>query len=126
MSLGRLTVMLLRDVEKPDDAIHLDKSPVSIELDPSSELTGAFYYLPSAAHPPPWVGQINPVLSPPIQSVVLDISEHLLDGRIDPDDFGDSGRLWRDATKANRIQLEGRSQGRLTLLTNLDMGAVVH
>jgi hypothetical protein len=59
-------------------------------------------------------------------SVVLDISEHLLDRWIYPDDFGDSGRLRRYATKANRIQLERRSQGRLALLSNLGMGALVH
>ena len=59
-------------------------------------------------------------------SVVLDISEHLLDRRIDPHDFGDDGRLRCDATKANGIQLEGRSQSRLALLSNLGMGAVVH
>ena len=78
MSLTRLTVMLLRDVEKPDDAIRLDRSPVSIELDPSNELTGTFYYITSAAHPPPWVAQINPVLSAPIQSVVSASASGLL------------------------------------------------
>ena len=59
-------------------------------------------------------------------SVVLDISEHLLDRWIYPDDFGDGGRLRRDATKANRVHLEGGVQRGLSLLANLKMRAVVH
>jgi hypothetical protein len=59
-------------------------------------------------------------------SVVLDISEYLLDRRIDPDDFGDGGRLRRDATKANRVQFECSGQRDLSLLANFEMGAVVH
>ena len=59
-------------------------------------------------------------------SVVLDISEHLLDRRIDPDDFGDDGRLWRDATKADRVQLECGVKRGLSLLANFRVGAVVH
>ena len=59
-------------------------------------------------------------------SVVLDVSESLLDRRIDPDDFGDDGSLRRDAAKADRIQLERGGQRGLSLLSNLGMGAVVH
>jgi len=43
-------------------------------------------------------------VKPNTNSVVLHISEHLLDRRIDPDHFGDDGRLRRNATKANRVE----------------------
>jgi len=59
-------------------------------------------------------------------SVALDISKHLLDRWIDSHDFVDSGSLRRDATKANRIQLEGGGHGRLALLSNFEVRAVVH
>ena len=59
-------------------------------------------------------------------SVALDVSEHLLDGRIDPHDFGDGWRLWCDASEANRIQSERGVQRGLALLADLGVGAVVH
>ena len=59
-------------------------------------------------------------------SVELDISEHFLDGRIDPDYLGDGGRLRRDATKANGVQFECCAQRGLAPFTNFHMDAVVH
>ena len=59
-------------------------------------------------------------------SVVLDISEYLLDRWIDPDDFGDGGRLRCDATKADRIQPKCGGQRGLSLLADLQVRAVVH
>lgn len=59
-------------------------------------------------------------------SVVLDISEHFLVWWIDPDDFGDGGCPRRNATKAGRLQLERGAQRGLSLLTYLEVGAVVH
>ena len=59
-------------------------------------------------------------------SVVLDVSEHLLDRRIDPHDFGDGWCLRCDASEANRIQRERGVQRALALLADLGVGAVVH
>ena len=78
MSLKRLTILLLRDVSSPDEAIRSDKNPTSVALDPASGLTGRFYYQSSHSNPPSWVGQIDPILTLPLQHVFSSSASGLL------------------------------------------------
>jgi len=78
MSLKRLTVLLLRDIASPDDAIRAGKNPVSVALDPASNLSGTFYYPKSYPSPPGWVSEVNDVLSVPITNVVSSSASGLL------------------------------------------------
>jgi uncharacterized protein (TIGR04141 family) len=60
---------MLRDISGPDEAIRADKQPTSVSLDPTSKLTGRFYYQASSSRPPSWVAQINPILTASLQTV---------------------------------------------------------
>lgn len=105
MPLKRLTVFLLRDISVADDAIRTDKQPTSISLDPTSGLTGRFYYQASSSQPPSWVAQINPILSTSLQSVFSASASGLLilerSGRFFAFTFG-YGKSFLDPAKIQR------------------------
>lgn len=78
MSNKRFTVFLLQNVATPQDAIHPDKHPTAIDLDPASGVSGKFYYQSSASRQPAWVSEVSPLLQSPITSVFSASSSGLL------------------------------------------------
>ncbi|POH69955.1 MULTISPECIES: DUF6119 family protein [Cryobacterium] len=62
MTSTRLTILLLKDVMKPGDAISPDKNLTEVALVPASGLNGAFYFTPSHPRPPAWMSFVQPVL----------------------------------------------------------------
>jgi uncharacterized protein (TIGR04141 family) len=87
MTLKRLTVLLLRDVATPDDAIRTERKPESLALTSAAGLEGRFFYTRSFASPPGWVSEMNRILVSPLESVlsasasgllILTVSDHFL------------------------------------------------
>jgi uncharacterized protein (TIGR04141 family) len=63
VSLSRLTIFLLRDIQNHSDAVAYDKSPTEIALDAESGLSGVFYYSSRPSTTPAWVTYVRPVLA---------------------------------------------------------------
>lgn len=61
MGTQRLTIHLLRDVSKADDAIEPDKARKEVPIQTDSSMVGTFYYTSRPPTPPSWVSFVREV-----------------------------------------------------------------
>lgn len=78
MATTRLTIYLLKDISKEDEAIFGDAKPTKMLLDKGSKLHGSFYYASRPASAPSWLTFVQPLLASAPRSLTSSSSSGLL------------------------------------------------